>query len=152
VSTGGSTDRVGGGKLIWRALFAGDGFRNVSPSISITWAWWSNRSIAALARSRSPNSGGHSSTARFEEHEVDREVLGPDLDGVLRADEAEVRPSSVMKRPRLRKMARWRSGSVDRDDELVVVVERVVVRGHAFADALESLGIEPHERDREPRP
>lgn len=45
---------------------AGGGFRYESPTISMMCASCRSRSIAALARSGSPNSGGHSSTARFE--------------------------------------------------------------------------------------
>lgn len=40
--------------------------RKERPVSSSTWAWCSNRSIAALARSGSPNRGCISSTARFE--------------------------------------------------------------------------------------
>jgi transposase len=42
------------------------GFRKDSPSMSMTWAWWSRRSMAALASRASLNSGGHSSMSRLD--------------------------------------------------------------------------------------
>ena len=41
---------------------------------------------------------------------------------------------------------------VDRDDRLVVVVERVGVGRDVAADAVQSNRVEPNKRDREPRP
>lgn len=42
------------------------GLRYESPSRARTCAWWSSRSVAALASNTSPNSAGHSSNARFD--------------------------------------------------------------------------------------
>ena len=38
-------------------FFPAGGFRKESPSKTMTWEWWSRRSMAAVARSASPKSG-----------------------------------------------------------------------------------------------